>query len=140
MRKLTLIALLACAALVVAAPAVSASSAPVRLDFAKTATAPGVWHGSVSGDIGGALTTRLIALEVTAPIWHVTFDWIVDAGAASFTARLDGILNTETGAVVMDGTVISGFLLGAQVHEQGQLVDPAALEFVGSIRLMPATA
>ena len=40
----------------------------------------------------------------------------------------------------MNGTVISGFMLGAQVHEAGQLVDPASLEFVGSIRLLPATA
>jgi len=39
----------------------------------------------------------------------------------------------------MDGKVVSGYLLGDHVHEEGQLVDPAALEFVGSIRLMPAT-
>jgi hypothetical protein len=40
----------------------------------------------------------------------------------------------------MNGTVVEGFLEGAQVHEEGQLVDPAALRFQGSIRLMPGTA
>ncbi len=140
MRNLIMIALLACTVAASAAGAASASSAPVRLHFDKTATAPGVWHGTVSGDIDGALTTQLLGVAVTGPIWHVTFDWIVDAGASSFTARLSGTLNTDTGAVVMNGTVISGFMLGAQVHEAGQLVDPASLEFVGSIRLLPATA
>jgi hypothetical protein len=140
MRTLTLFVVLVCAVGALSSGVARASSAPVRLDFDKIATAPGVWHGTVSGDVEGALTTRLLSLEVTGPIWHVTFDWIVDAGASSFTARLNGTLNTATGSVVMNGTVISGFLLGAQVHEQGQLVDPASLEFAGSIRILPATA
>ena len=42
--------------------------------------------------------------------------------------------------VDQNGNVITGYLLGAQVHEAGKLVDPATLEFAGSIRLMPATA
>jgi hypothetical protein len=139
MRKLIVIALVL-SALAAAAPAASASSAPVQLAFDKVATEPGVWQGTVSGDIDGALTTRLLSRDVRGPIWRVTFDWIIDAGASSFTARLDGILNTRTGRVVMNGNVISGYLVGAQVHEAGQLVDPATLEFAGSIRLMPATA
>jgi hypothetical protein len=73
-------------------------------------------------------------------IWHVTFDWRIEAGPSSFTARLSGILNTTTGAVVMDGTVVTGYLLGARVHEEGQLIDPTDLEFAGSIRIEPATA
>jgi hypothetical protein len=40
----------------------------------------------------------------------------------------------------MDGTVVDGFLQGAQVHEEGQLVDPATLGFEGTIRVMPSTA
>lgn len=118
----------------------AAASDPVRLTFDKHQVAPGVWQGTVSGDITGALTTKLLSLEVTGSIWQVTFDWIVEAGSSSFTARLDGTLNTTTGAVVMDGTVTEGHLLGARVHEEGQLVDPTTLEFVGSIQIMPATA
>ena len=36
--------------------------------------------------------------------------------------------------------VIEGYLLGAQVHEQGRLIDPETLTFEGSLRLMPATS
>lgn len=119
--------------------ATAASSDPVELSFDKTAVAPGVWQGTVSGDIEGALTTQLLDLQVSGPVWRVVFDWIVEAGPSSFTARLDGVLNTRTGAVVMNGEVIDGFLLGARVHEEGQLVDPTTFRFVGYIQLMPAT-
>lgn len=86
------------------------------------------------------MTTQLLALEVAGVIWHVEFDWIINAGPQSFTARLTGILNTETGHVVMNGKVIQGWLLGAQVHEEGQLVDAATLGFDGQIRILPGTA
>ncbi|HEX6127955.1 MAG TPA: hypothetical protein VF071_02930 [Candidatus Limnocylindria bacterium] len=118
-----------------------ASSAPVSLSFDKSISNPATstWSGTVSGDISGDLTTQLLALDATGPIWHVEFDWIVD-GSASFTARLSGTLHTETGRVVMNGTVISGDYLGAQVHEEGQLIDPATLRFTGLIRIFPATS
>ena len=77
---------------------------------------------------------------MSGPIWHVQFDWIVSAGPKSFVARLDGTLNTNTGVVVMNGTVIDGWLLGARVHEEGQAQDPAGARFVGSIQIAPATA
>jgi hypothetical protein len=136
-RSITLLALLVLAV----APAATAANDPVRVTFDKSIVSPaGIWQGSVDGDVSGGLRTELRSLQVSGPIWHVQFDWIVSAGSESFVARLDGTLNTNTGAVVMNGNVISGFLLGAQVHEDGQLVDPASLRFVGSIRLMPATA
>jgi hypothetical protein len=140
MRTLTLVLVSICAAVALAVPAANASNAPVRLTFDKTAVASGVWQGTVSGDVTGGLTTKLLARDDTGPIWHVTFDWIVDAGPSSFTARLSGILNTQTGAVVMNGNVIAGAWLGAEVHEEGQLVNPVASRFTGSIRVMPATA
>jgi hypothetical protein len=57
-----------------------------------------------------------------------------------FTAHLTGALNTMTGKVIMNGAVVEGWLLGAQVHEEGQLVDPATLGCDGAIRIMPAAA
>lgn len=124
-------------AMAAVAPA-GASSEPVRLEFDKSSIAAGTWSGTVTGDVTGDLTTQLLELKVTGPIWHVAFDWIVD-GDAEFTARLEGTLHTGTGRVVMNGTVISGDFLGAQVHEEGQLVDPATLQFMGVIRIFPAT-
>jgi hypothetical protein len=126
-------------ALAASAPVASASNEPVRLSFDKSAVAAGVWEGTVAGDISGDLTTKLLSLRVTGSIWQVEFDFIVEAGSSSFTTRLSGILNTETGAVVMNGRVSEGYLLGAQVHEEGQLVDPATLRFVGTIQLFRAT-
>jgi hypothetical protein len=48
-----------------ASPAAAASdpSDPVRLTFDKHQVAPGVWQGTVSGDITGALTTSSSALR-----------------------------------------------------------------------------
>jgi hypothetical protein len=126
----------------IASPA--SATTPLRLTFEKEAVAVGVWEGSVSGDVDGDLTTVLTSCSGPNPcsgrIWHVEFDWIVNAGAESFTAHLSGILNNATGAVTMDGTVVDGFLQGAQVHEEGQLVNAATLRFEGTIRVMPATA
>jgi hypothetical protein len=119
-------------------PALAAND-PVRLTFEKAAVAAGVWEGTISGDIEGTLQSVLLTVDETGPIWHVTFDWIIGSGERSFTARLDGVLNTQTGAVVMDGTVNDGYLLGARVHETGQLVEAATSRFTGSITVFPAT-
>jgi hypothetical protein len=121
--------------------AAAEASTPVNLSFAK-ADPDGdfIWHGTVSGDISGSLETRLLSISQAGKILHVEFDWIVDAGEQSFTARLKGTLDSETGSVTMNGTVIEGYLAGAQVHEQGQLVNPATSGFEGTIRLMPASA
>ena len=122
---------------------VSASPAlardPVRLTFDKTAVAAGVWEGTISGDIEATLQTVLLIVDQTGPIWHVMFDWIIGSGERSFTARLDGVLNTQTGAVVMDGSVTDGYLLGARVHETGRLVDSSTSRFTGFNTMFAAT-
>ena len=145
MKKITIITSIVAALVVLIAlvPAAAAQStnATICMEFEKTIVNPaGVWEGSVSGGVNGNLTTQLQSLEVTGNIWHVVFLWIVDAGDQSFTATMDGILNTGTGGVVMNGTVTEGWLLGATVHEAGQAQDAAGANFVGQICVMPATA
>ena len=120
-------------------PEAAASSNPVRLSFDKSASIVGEWEGIVTGDVNGALRTVLLSRKVTGSIWLVEFDWVVTAGESSFVARLSGTLNTATGAVVMNGAVTSGFLLGARVHEEGQLVDAGASRFVGTITIATAS-
>ena len=139
MRKAVLLIATVAALIAVSAPAAAVSPfQPVHLTFDKSATdVAGTWKGTVSGDVSGGLTTQLLKLKVVGPIWFVTFDWIIDAGPSSFTARLSGILNTSTGGVLMTGKVISGYRLGAMVIEQGQLVDAGHSEFVGTIDVMP---
>jgi hypothetical protein len=118
-----------------------ALSQPLRLAFEKCPAGAGVWEGEVTGDVTGTLRTELTDLQETGAIWHVRFDWIIDADdpQRSFVADLTGILNTNTGGVVMNGTVREGYLRGAQVHEDGQPGDGPGC-FTGTIRIMPATA
>ncbi len=113
---------------------------PVRLQFHKCAVDDGIWEGEVTGDLEGDLRTELLELRVAGIVWHVRFLWIIDAGDKSFVADLNGILNLNTGRVVMNGTVVEGYLEGARVHEEGLLVDPVNSCFAGTIRIMPATA
>jgi hypothetical protein len=137
-RGVVLLVLLAGIVGLQTSPALAAND-PVRLTFDKTAVAAGVWEGTITGDIEGTLQTVLLTVDETGPIWHVTFDWIIGSGDRSFTARLDGLLNTQTGAVVMDGSVTEGYLLGARVHETGQLADAATSRFTGFITMFPPT-
>ena len=142
-QRVTLVVLMALilSAFLMAGSVAAEDNTPVYLSFAK-ADPDGdfIWNGTVSGDISGSLETRLLSAWQSGKILHVEFDWIVDAGEQSFTARMDGTLDTELGTVTMNGTVIEGYLNGAQVHEEGQLVNPATSGFAGTIRLMPASA
>jgi hypothetical protein len=113
----------------------ASAAPPLQLDFSKHTVGEGVWEGTVSGDITGGLTTRAIAIDQSDPVWQVTFDWIVDGGMQSFTARLSGTLDSNTGAVAMKGRVVEGYLAGSKVREEGQLVDPNTLAFQGTIRV-----
>jgi hypothetical protein len=136
------------AALIVAALlALAASNAtaapPLQVDFVKHVTNPASFEfaGTTSGDAGATLTSRLVSLDASTGVsLHITFDWFVHAGDRSFTARTSGTWNTLTGRVGMNGRVIDGYLEGARVHEEGQLVDPATLTFQGFLQLMPDTA
>jgi hypothetical protein len=115
----------------------------VEFTFDKQASAAGVWEGTVGGAAEGDLQTVLLDAREAGPILLVVFDWIITGtpgGAKDFTARLTGTLNTRTGRVVMNGTVTEGWLEGARVHEQGQLVDAETSRFQGIIRIMPGSA
>jgi|GEM_PF-1044530 len=115
------------------------ATSPLLITFEKSLSSVGIWKGTVDGDVAGGLTTELIDLKETGPIWHVVFDWIIGAGDQSFTARLNGTLNNNTGKVVMNGTITEGWLKGARVHEEGQLIDPDTMGFEGTIQINPRT-
>lgn len=117
----------------------SYNMSPIQIQFDKQGGLNGTWTGTVSGDVEGNLTTQLLSAWWSGPILHVTFAWIIDAGDQSFVAELEGTLHTLTGQVVMNGTVVEGWLVGAQVHEVGQMVDPTTGRFQGTIQVMPAT-
>jgi hypothetical protein len=113
-------------------------------DAAESATAGRpVFTGIVYGDVVGTLkSTRLDYRSVgNSTIVLVTFRWeITDTelgdGDQSFTAVASGTLDNANGKVVMNGEVVSGYLLGTKFIEEGQLVDAATLRFQGSMKLV----
>lgn len=97
------------------------------------------WHGRVSGDLDGTLTTYPTFVDDSAPVWRVEFVFeIADTGSEPMTLHLVGTLNSTTGRVALRGTVVEGYLQGARVLESGQLVDPERSCFEGRIRIVPA--
>ena len=152
----TLISIVALVTAAVALGGTNATAAPpVQVDWHKSfdhvdAGGHPVFLGTTSGGVTGQLTS-VGTVDFASPpnsdprILHVTFVWTVCegvgcSGSHSFTASTSGIWNLNTGHVVMNGRVIDGWLNGAQVHEEGQLLDPATLTFEGFLRLLPDTA
>ena len=124
-----------------AASAGTSTQAPHVLTFTKSdPEGDFVFDGTVAGAVSGDLQTRLTASRAAGHVLHVAFDWEIDAGEQSFLAELTGTLHLDSGAVVMNGTIVEGWMEGARVHEEGQLVDPSTLTFAGEIRVFPATA
>jgi hypothetical protein len=116
----------------------SASSQPIKFSFEKHWVEPGHYVGTTSD--GGSIEMWVSNSTVTGTMQH--FDVTISATVAdgSFTAALDGTFNFSTARTLLNGTVADGWLEGAQVHEQGQLVALDPLTFTGTLQLMPASA
>jgi hypothetical protein len=114
-----------------------ADSAPLTWTFDKCAVSATTWEGTATG-LGTTvpLRTELTGGWASAHIVHVTFDWQV---GDLYLAGLEGTLNQQTGAVVMNGTVAEGDHAGSRVHEEGQLYDADRGCFAGTITVLPAT-
>jgi hypothetical protein len=146
------VALLALVLMALPAGASNPGQAVVYFDKAYDAAESGaagtaVFTGTVSGDVSGTLKSTLLegTVKGNGTINQVTFEWAIKDdnladGDQSFTAIASGTLNTQTGKVVMNGSVVSGYLQGAKFIEEGQLVDPNTLQFQGSMKLVVNTA
>ena len=128
-------AVLAAASL--AAPALADGIAPSYVTFDKHYVGSGQFEGVTGGAAPGTVHTACNLVPRNAVLVRLSCDWQISAGQRSFDAPLTGTLNWQTGDVVMNGRVASGWQAGAQVHETGHLLDAAALEFAGTIRIQP---
>lgn len=117
---------------------VAAAQRPIVLEFEKQWAAADYYLGTVEG--GGTIEMRLFDKSVIGNTQHFSATVEVDSPSRSFTALVRGQINFSTGRVVLNGSVTSGWLAGAQVQEQSQLVDPVAGRFIGSIQIMPASS
>lgn len=116
----------------------AAAEAPIALDFEKAWAAPDYYVGTIGG--GGTIEMWLANKSVIGNTQHFDATVEVDSPDGAFTAFVSGKINFSTGRVVLNGTVTSGLMDGAQVHEESQLIDPATGSFIGTIQIMPASS
>src|SRR5215475_16026940 len=121
-------AALCCAALtataILAVPALADGAAPAYVTFDKHAVGPGEFAGTTGGAAPGTVHTICNLTPLNEILYQLTCDWQISAGQHSFYAPLTGTLNWQTGDVVMNGHIASGWQAGHQVHETGHLVNP----------------
>jgi hypothetical protein len=108
-------------------------------------TLAGVTGGDVPGTFAGAVLSRdpfdngnIVQLEAR-------YEVIGQDAAHSFVAHIEGKQNNETQEAVFNGTIIEGWLLGAQVHVTYDRIAPCPafgqpVCFTGVIRVMPGSA
>ena len=96
-----------------------------------------------TGD-GGTIEMWVYDPSFVGNVQRFTAELRLSIGGRSLTAMLDGQFNFSTGTVVLNGVVVDGWLVGAQVHEQSQYAgdDPntGGPIFAGTVQLMPASA
>jgi hypothetical protein len=137
MKRLVLV-LLALGTLGGLAGTATGSNAAVVIPFEKHSIGPGHYVGTACD--GGTIDMQLSDSSVTGNVQHFTATvQLACAGKGALTAVLDGSFNFSTGKTVLNGVVVDGWLAGAQVHEEGQLVDLDPLTFLGTVQLMPAS-
>lgn len=123
--------------LLVAAPAAAAKQ-PIILEFEKQWAGPDYYVGDIDG--GGTIEMRLSDNRIIGKTHHFSARVDVTFQGRSLSADVSGHYTFSTGKVVLSGTVTSGWLAGAQVLEESQLVDPATGSFIGTIQINPSSS
>ncbi len=128
---------------------------PIEVTFTKWSTGfPGL-AGVTGGDAAGLFAGTVLSRDPfdNGTIVQLEAEYRVTASdpAHSFIAHIEGKQNNETLQAVLNGTVISGWLAGAQVHVTYDVIlasptpcvagAPANRNcFQGTIRIMPGSA
>ena len=131
---------------------------PVEVTFTKWGTGLSLptHTGFAGGDVPGSFAGTVLSREAfdNGTIVQLEARYEVTAGdpEQSFKALIEGKLNNQTQNAVLTGTVIEGWLLGAQVQVTFDVIVPAAGTscvpaapanrtcFQGTIRIMPGSA
>ena len=134
----------------------ASGGAPVEVTFTKWITAfpamTGVTGGDVPGTFAGAVLNRVPFDNGNIVQLEARYEVIGQDPAHSFVAHIEGKQNNSTRQAVLNGTVISGWNVGAQVHVTFDVIVPPAGTscvpqapanrtcFQGIIRVMPSSA
>jgi hypothetical protein len=119
-KNRTFAALAAIALIVFFQPSIALASRgrPVQITFQKCFNPDtGTWEGTVAGDCGPG-TVSYIDLP---PFWgtkvqHFSGEYTVTTSECSFVAQAHGTWNTQTGEIVLNGSVIEGSYAGRSFH------------------------
>jgi len=132
--------------------------ANVEVSFTKWSIGFPAFAGVAGGDVPGTFAATVTSREPfdNGIIVKLDADYhVIGAGADSahsFVARIEGTLNNQTQKAVLNGTVISGWNAGAQVHVTFDIINPVpgtrcvpaapvnSRCFQGTIRVMPDSA
>jgi hypothetical protein len=130
--------------------------APIEVTFTKWVTVFPAFEGVAGGDVPGKFTATVLSREPfdNGTIVQLEAEYRVNAAnpAHSFVVHIEGKSNNPTQHAVLNGTVISGWLAGAQVHVTFDAIAAAAgIRCVptapvntrclqGTIRILPGSA
>ena len=128
----------------------------VEVTFTKWVTVfpamAGVTGGDVHGTFAGTVLSRDPFDNGTIVQLEARYEVTADNPAHSFVAHIEGKQNNPTQKAVLNGTVIAGWLVGAQVQVTYDVIVPATGTscvpeapvnrtcFQGTIRVMPGSA
>jgi hypothetical protein len=133
----------------------ASGGAPIEVTFTKWSTGAAIGTGipthtgvagrDVPGTFAGTVLTRDVFDNGTINQLEALYEVAADDPAHSFVAHIEGKQNNETQEAVFNGTIIEGWLLGAQVHVTYDRIAPCpafgqAVCFTGVIRVMPGSA
>jgi hypothetical protein len=140
----------------VSAQTQASRGAPVEVTFTKWVTVFPAFVGVAGGDVPGTFAATVLSREPfdNGTIVQLDAEYRVTAAdpAHSFVARIEGTQNNQTRQAVLNGTVIAGWLVGAQVHVTFDVIAPSPgiscvpqapvnkTCFRGTIRVMPGSA
>ena len=130
--------------------------ANVEVAFTKWSTGFPAFAGVSGGDVPGTFAATVLSREPfdNGIVVKLEAQYRVTGAdpAHSFVAHIEGTSNTQTLKAVLNGTIISGWNVGAQVHVTFDVIDPApgtrcvpaapvnSRCFQGTIRVMPGSA
>jgi hypothetical protein len=134
----------------------ASGGANVEVTFTKWVTGfpamAGVTAGDVPGTFAGTVLSRDPFDNGTIVQLEARYEVTSAVPGHSFVAHIEGKQNNPTQKAVLNGTVIAGWLVGAQVHVTYDVIVPATGTscvpeapvnrtcFQGTIRVMPGSA
>jgi hypothetical protein len=130
--------------------------ANVEVTFTKWITSFPAMAGVTGGDVPGTFAGAVLSFDPfdngTIVELEARYEVTATNPAHSFVAHIEGQQNNPTQKAVLNGTVIEGWLVGAQVHVTYDVIVPATGTscvpaapvnspcFQGTIRILPGSA